>query len=84
MKVSLRIFVILLSLGIVVTALLPPPHEAAEAAAPAPVPTVQASESQKVIRDLLGGSAIDQGKKAQENISELNQLREQQFEENGL
>lgn len=87
MRVSLRIFVILLSLGILVTALLPPPKNEADApppAPPTPVPTVHAGETQKVIRDLLGGAAIDQGNQAKEKISELNNQREQQFEENGL
>lgn len=84
MKVGLRIFVIFFSLGILVTALLPPPDEVVEVKVPVPVPTLEASESQKVIRDLLGGASIDQGKKAAEKISELNDGRKELFDENGL
>ncbi|MGA0334376.1 MAG: hypothetical protein ACO3N7_09455 [Kiritimatiellia bacterium] len=91
MKVILRILVILLSILTVGIALLPPRNPAPEPgesvsppAESAPAVTSEAPQSQQLIRDLLGGGAIDQGKKARDQISELNRDREKEFEENGL
>lgn len=87
MKVALRITVILICLAIMIIALLPPPAEqeaVTVTATPVPVPTAQVGGSQKVIRDLLGGAAIDSGKKAKEIISEENERREKEFEDIGF
>lgn len=88
MKTLLRILVILISIVIVVIALLPPeksPKTVVEAPVTAATPVPQNdSHSQKLIKDLLGGAAIEKGKEAKEKISELNKKREKEFEENGL
>ncbi|MDF3129409.1 hypothetical protein P0Y35_09405 [Kiritimatiellaeota bacterium B1221] len=89
MKPVLRILVILISIAIVVIALLPPkkteePQTASTPEASAVPEKKTAPNSQKLIRDILGGAAIDSGKQAKEKISGVNQKREQDFEELGL
>ena len=89
MKPVLRILVILLSIAIVVIALLPPKKTKEPQSVSAPEATAVPKEkipsnSQKLIRDILGGAAIDSGQKAKDKISELNEEREALFEENGL
>ncbi len=89
MKPALRILVILLSIAIVIIALLPPKKTDAPQTVATPEPTAVPEEkapsnSQKLIRDILGGAAIDSGKQAKEKISEINKVREKEFEESGL
>ncbi|MDA3872739.1 MAG: hypothetical protein PF795_02125 [Kiritimatiellae bacterium] len=86
MKVFLRILVILLSLGIVIMALLPTGREEPEPSKPetvssSPTPAPDTSTQQSVIRDLLGGAALDSGKKAKNMIGEINTKRTEQLKE---
>lgn len=91
MKIFLRIFVLLLSLIIGVISLLPPDEEEQTITEASKTPSSieeaadpVTNDTHKVIKDLLGGAALDSGKKAQEKISEVNKLRENEFEDVGL
>jgi hypothetical protein len=86
MKVYLRILVILLSIGIVIFSLLPSDQEPAdlsdrETVAASPGEAPEKSTQSGVIRDLLGGAALDSGSKAKKILSEVNELRVKQHEE---
>lgn len=88
MKPMLRILVIILSLIIVAISLLPPQESSSDPETVPPktvsTPVVETSHSQQVIKDLLGGAAIQKAENIKEKISEVNQQREKEFEENGL
>lgn len=84
MKVFARILVILLSLGIAILALLPTgreePAPAKSEVASSTAPDTEESPQQNLIRDLLGGAALDSGKEAKKKISEIHQQRKDPFE----
>lgn len=90
MKVFLRILVILLALAMTIYAFWPPVGEnetASKEESPSPQATSSTagnSKSHQLIKNLLGGSALDSGNKAQEKISEVNEARNKDFEESGL
>lgn len=80
MKVILRILVIVLSFVILIVALLPGDREPLavnpdESVSAPPARTPDSSDPQSVIRDLLGGAALDSGKKAKDMIHDINSQR---------
>jgi len=84
MRVVLRIAVILLSAAIVVYALIPDKKPAPAPAAPTtsvaatPAATPAASSP---LRDLLGGAAVDAGRKARDEISAINLERQSEIKD---
>jgi len=90
MKVFFRILFIFVSIGIVVYAALPPSDRQPKEKPPTTTEEIaedgeqlQSADS-SLIRDLLGGSQIDAGKKAKEVLNEVNQDRQEDLEEFGL
>ena len=85
MKVPLRILAILTSIAILIYAALPPPEpDLADTAADdkiedsgAPATTTDPS----LIRDFLGGSQLDAGRKAQDTLKKVNQSRQETMDE---
>lgn len=84
MKVPLRIIVLLLSIGILITAALPP-KEAAATVAPDetgpvspsanPTDTPTRHTDPNLIRDFLGGAQLDAGAKAKEVLNSVQEDR---------
>jgi hypothetical protein len=85
MKVPLRILVILISIGILIYASLPPEPSEEITSTPEAEPQTPATQTDpNLIRDFLGGTQLDAGKKAKETLNTLSEDREEDLEELGL
>jgi hypothetical protein len=84
MKVTFRILFLVLSLGILVYAALPPPEPVEDAPSPdqesQPESLPQTPDS-NLIRDFLGGPQLDAGNKAKDILNEVNEDRKKDLEE---
>jgi hypothetical protein len=89
MKVTLRILFLLCSLGILIYSLLPPStkkqtdekEEALLLSDDIVESTPTAAPTRDVVRDMLGGAAIDAGERAKAKIDEINKGREKLINE---
>lgn len=85
MKVPLRILLILVSIGILIYASLPPGESETAEAEPSPgTPPPAPQADPNLIRDFLGGAQLDAGKQAQEVLQDVNDSRQEDLEELGL
>lgn len=84
MKTALRIALFLTAILICVVALWPTGASPEETSPPSPADQAESSETprgQGLVRDALGGAALDAGKRAQSKISEINQQRQSRIED---
>ena len=85
MKVLLRVLLLLVSIGIMVYAALPPfdkdaPDEETKVAAQEETKT----SDPNLVRDFLGGAQLDAGKKAQDTLEKVNQSQQEKMDEMGI
>lgn len=88
MKVTFRILFLILSLGILVYAALPPPDPVGDAPTSTSPDTEPRQEDptprkpdSSLIRDFLGGPQLDAGNKAKDILNEVNAQREEDLKE---
>ena len=87
MKVLLRVLLLLVSIGILVYAALPPfDKEKSEEATQEAVPETNETPSSdpNLVRDFLGGAQLDAGNKAQDTLNKVNQSRQEKMDEMGM
>lgn len=91
MKLAVRILLVISAIAVFVFALLPREESAESTDAPAPSTAGEPPDGESpdpsspvkggVVRDVLGGAALDAGQRAKDKISEINKIREDQVKE---
>lgn len=85
MKVLLRVLLLLVSIGILVYASLPPFDKSApDAEANEAAPEETKTSDPNLVRDFLGGAQLDAGKKAQETLNKVNESQQEKMDKMGI